>query len=284
MHPCWEIILNIRGKGVETVGSRQHAFYPGSICVCPPNTMHEKKAESSASLWQDIYLRFFDPELLFQPRSVWTEDDNAGNVETLLRVLQTVYYSGRSAAARHLCDAICHLILSLDSSSRPGKLTQQLVDEMAQNLTNPEFSAADAVARTGYCADYVRRVFRADTGMTPTAYLTRMRVTHAKSLLHSPQKPALSVHEAALLSGFYDANNFCQVSRNTPVYPPNSFKKGRRRNPLSAPCADEKTPRPAVVRRVGASLRLLHYIMLRNSAAISSTLVSRGLPGRHASA
>ena len=30
MHPCWEIILNIRGKGVETVGSRQHAFYPGS--------------------------------------------------------------------------------------------------------------------------------------------------------------------------------------------------------------------------------------------------------------
>lgn len=22
MHPCWEIILNIRGKGVETVGSR----------------------------------------------------------------------------------------------------------------------------------------------------------------------------------------------------------------------------------------------------------------------
>lgn len=226
MHPCWEIILNIRGKGVETVGSRQHAFYPGSICVCPPNTMHEKKAESSASLWQDIYLRFFDPELLFQPRSVWTEDDNAGNVETLLRVLQTVYYSGRSAAARHLCDVICQLILSLDSSSRPGKLTQQLVDEMAQNLTNPEFSAADAVARTGYCADYVRRVFRADTGMTPTAYLTRMRVTHAKSLLHSPQKPALSVHEAALLSGFYDANYFCQVFKKYAGLSPKQFQKG----------------------------------------------------------
>ena len=199
MHPCWEIILNIRGKGVETVGSRQHAFYPGSICVCPPNTMHEKKAESSASLWQDIYLRFFDPELLFQPRS---------------------------AAARHLCDAICHLILSLDSSSRPGKLTQQLVDEMAQNLTNPEFSAADAVARTGYCADYVRRVFRADTGMTPTAYLTRMRVIHAKSLLHSPQKPALSVHEAALLSGFYDANYFCQVFKKYAGLSPKQFQKG----------------------------------------------------------
>lgn len=66
---------------------------------------------------------------------------------------------------------------------------------------------------TGYSADYIRRKFRAETGMTPGEYLTGLRINFARELLERRGSLKLSVNDLSLMCGFYDVRYFSRVFR-----------------------------------------------------------------------
>ena len=229
-HPCWEIILNIQGEGIETIGTQTHRFYPGSVTLCPPYIPHIKETESPGSKWQDIYLKFSDESGIFSLESQWLEDDVHRSLETILRLLQGLYYDPAvpRRASQALAETACTLVSHWLTGGRKDKITEQIKREISLHFSDPEFSAMLAMKKMNYCPDHIRRVFRQDTGMTPTAFLLQTRLTHARQLLEEPS-PAYSIREIAFLSGFYDPEYFCKCFHRaygiSPRLHQNKYKK-----------------------------------------------------------
>ena len=66
----------------------------------------------------------------------------------------------------------------------------------------------EVLESTGYGYDYARRVFREQEGLSPNAYLTRLRMEEAKKLLVETD---LSTSEIGYRTGFDDPSYFCRV-------------------------------------------------------------------------
>lgn len=76
---------------------------------------------------------------------------------------------------------------------------------------NPEINLTAMIADSGYSANYIRRKFRAETGMTPGEYLTGLRITFARELLERRGALKLSVNDVSFMCGFYDVRYFSRV-------------------------------------------------------------------------
>ena len=69
---------------------------------------------------------------------------------------------------------------------------------------------------------HLLRVFRAEVGLPPHAYLTQVRVRHAKRLLAS----GLSIAEAAALTGFSDQSHLTRHFKRLIGMTPGQFISG----------------------------------------------------------
>ncbi|WP_158584379.1 response regulator [Lachnotalea sp. AF33-28] len=92
-----------------------------------------------------------------------------------------------------------------------GEITEkQVISEkvdriLRENMANPEFSLDDVAGLLFISPNYLRQLFKQETGMTFVEYLTRARLEHAKFLLSSTD---LKVSEAAELVGYKDPRYF----------------------------------------------------------------------------
>ena len=229
-HPCWELILNISGHGIESISGKETPFFPSSITLCPPDTPHGKRCDASHREWMDISLQFQDDSGRFQPQRLHFQDDPGHSVETLLRLLQGIYYNPSPHSRQAACamaEAICQLILSWDENHQSDRITQQMKNDIFLHFSDPDFSVIEAMQRMNYCPDHIRRVFRQDTGITPTAYLTKIRLDHARELLLRPVSPAYSIREIAQRCGFDDPDYFCRLFHKETGCSPRDYRKGQ---------------------------------------------------------
>lgn len=227
-HDCWEVVLNLSGEGTETIDGEDVPFFPGSITVYPPFATHSKRCEEGTH-WQDIYLRFADET--FSLNRLRFSDNSDQPMRQLMEMLQ-------SACARRTTDglfctalgeAVCALLREWDAHDPADALTEQLKSEISRHFTDPEFTPRQAMEALGYCPDYLRRRFHRATGQTPTDYLLSLRLAHARMLLSRGGAAFLSVHEVALLSGFYDAAYFSRVFRRQTGCSPRDYHKAHAR-------------------------------------------------------
>jgi len=104
------------------------------------------------------------------------------------------------------------------SSNRVIKITQDYVE---QNLSR-DIALEDICKRVFLNSQYFSRLFKRETGMTFTEYLTLRRIEKAKMLLKSEGLPVAVV---ARKVGFSDANYFSRVFARMEGIPPSEFAK-----------------------------------------------------------
>lgn len=220
-HDCWEVILNLSGSGEERLGDGHFPFFPGSVTVCPPGMPHMKDCPSG-QMWQDLSLRFSDRG--FSLERLRFSDDFEQSLSKILHLMQTASARRESEGyCRALGEAAIALLREWDRRKPENALVEQLRVELSRHFSDPEFTAARALAEMDYCPDYLRRLFRQSTGETPTEYLTRLRLNHACTLL-SRRGSAMPVREIALLSGFYDADYFSRLFRRAMGRSPRAYR------------------------------------------------------------
>lgn len=228
-HGCYELIYHSIGKGKEILGSREFRFYPGLISFCPPGLMHGKETEDPREKFQDIYLQFEDDAGIFPSEACQVEDDSNHSLQSILRLLQVLYYDSSvpRLAANTLAETACTLVAHWILGGRKNKITESIRNEIFLHFSDPEFSVMQAMERMNYCPDHIRRVFRQDTGMTPTAFLMQMRLSHAKRLLESSES-VYSIRDIASLSGFYDPEYFCRVFHKAYGLSPRDYRNSNK--------------------------------------------------------
>lgn len=108
--------------------------------------------------------------------------------------------------------------------AQSSELTRQIADYLAANYAS-NVTREEIAAETRVSADYVTRVFRKETGMTPWQYLARHRILQAQRMLLTTN---LSITEIATATGFNDAGYFVRVFHRETGKSPQRYRNSAR--------------------------------------------------------
>ena len=91
-----------------------------------------------------------------------------------------------------------------------------------ENFNLPEFSISQLAEKIGTSEVYLRKLFRAQYGISPSKYLISVRIKNAKKLM---KYPFLTLEECALQSGFSSLQYFCRLFKKETGNSPGKYRK-----------------------------------------------------------
>ncbi len=91
------------------------------------------------------------------------------------------------------------------------------------NFVNPDLSVKELAEKGDMSEVYLRKLFSAKYGVSPSQYITSVRIEKAKELM---KYPFLSLEDCALKSGFSSLQYFCRVFKKTVGVTPYKYRKG----------------------------------------------------------
>ena len=110
---------------------------------------------------------------------------------------------------------------SLENGAAGSTLMEKALGAIHEGFADPDFSVAGLAASLGVSPEYLRRVFRAEQGTSPKAYLQSFRLKRASSLLLSGE---LTVAEVAEKAGFADEKYFSVAFRRGTGTSPSRYR------------------------------------------------------------
>lgn len=148
---------------------------------------------------------------------VLTEEDMARLSQGVAVVLEKGVFSVE--------EMLAHIAQTLARTRKVGNEAQRLVRRamayIHEHYAEP-ISREEIAAHVGVSKDYLTRIFRQETGLTPVAYLNRYRVHQAKRLLATTHK---TVHEIAFEVGFSSSEYFSHVFRKETGMSPSAYRE-----------------------------------------------------------
>ncbi|MBB6672562.1 AraC family transcriptional regulator [Cohnella nanjingensis] len=149
------------------------------------------------------------------------------------RSIYEAFRSRRGAAALEAAGHLHLLLAGLREASaeeapatpRPHSHDEELVRQVIAHLSTQyaEPVTIEAMAETlGYNRAYLSRLFKRQAGLTPIAFLTRLRIDHGRRLLR--ERPELTVEQIASSVGFHDALYFSKQFRKAYGQTPTDYR------------------------------------------------------------
>ncbi len=99
---------------------------------------------------------------------------------------------------------ILSVLKKTNDRTEKNAVVLEVISMVAENIQKP-FSLDDVASRCGYSKNHVINVFKRETGMTPYAYITKLKIRMAKQLLLESDN---SLAQIGLECGFGDYINF----------------------------------------------------------------------------
>jgi AraC family transcriptional regulator len=106
------------------------------------------------------------------------------------------------------------------TSKRADRTVSETVDRIQSNLTG-RISLTDLAGHAGVSVQYLCRVFRSSTGLSPHQYILRERVEMAKRLIRTGQ---MSYAEVAQAAGFADQSQMATTFKRVLGAKPSQFR------------------------------------------------------------
>jgi AraC-like DNA-binding protein len=238
-HPTWTVAVVERGAARFELDATQQRADRGELFVLEPEAVHTGMAAVPEGwAYKVLYL---DPEVIGE----WAERDGAPPraarwVVFHDRVLRDRLLAAHAAlaggaAGLELDEAVLGAVAALRPHLRPGPRdagTRSRGEHPAVRRAGAYLrERADAVVPLAELAavaglsrfELVRR-FRADTGLTPHAFQTDLRVARARALLRAGTPPA----DVAAACGFADQAHLTRVFKRAVGVPPARYARALR--------------------------------------------------------
>lgn len=225
-HSVSEIIIVTEGEGFRTVDNKQLAFHQGEIIIIPPNVPHQSH---SGGEYMEIFIQTDQPISLGADNSengiIVLEDDEENAVSTLAKMMLFRYIRGEKndPTLALMYDLVVQLLVEKCAALQRDPVVEDVCRLLALHYNDSQLSLAELLESTGYNRDYVRRRFIAVRGVTPSEYLTSLRVEHAKRLLKRKDELQLSIADIGEMCGYYDSRYFSRVFKKQVGVTPEVF-------------------------------------------------------------
>ena len=224
-HDVSEIILVTEGEGVRTVDNAQLSFHPGSIIIIPPNVPHQSH---SGGEYMEIFIQADQPIPLAGNSNrdvIVLEDDEENAVSTLMKMMLYRYIKGEKndSTLSLMFDLVIQLLSEKCAALQRDPVVEDVCRLLALHYNDPQLSVSALLETTGYNKDHIRRRFIAACGVTPSEYLTSLRIEHAKRLLKRKNELQSSVADIGEMCGYYDPHYFSRIFKKETGVPPEKF-------------------------------------------------------------
>jgi AraC family transcriptional regulator of arabinose operon len=223
----WLLIYTVAGEGIFSYDSGKFVSLPGDACLLLPRTKHAYGTGTSGH-WELLWAHF-------QPRPHWDEILDWPVVGEGLRGIRGL--DGRLADRLRDVVDLARLPETFDEMMAMNALEEVLIrgqrsaqTEAGRGMDPRVRKAMETVSQTlgrihpaglaevaGLSESRFSRLFRAETGLTPRAYLEYQRINRARELLEMTKMPIREVSErVGFESEFYFSTRFRKMTGMSP--------------------------------------------------------------------
>ncbi|MGN7453971.1 helix-turn-helix domain-containing protein [Paenibacillus pasadenensis] len=232
-------LQTVSGEGRIEWGGRSETLRSGSGLLLPPGAPHRYRSADD-SIWKTVYMTFSGGEAAALLASLglaapglyrWEEESPLGSL--LLGSLGQLEAASDPLGLEASQQAYRFLLaLGTYASADAGTAVMQqlrqlepLLAWLEANLHRPAVGLDDMAAQAGVSGRRLNTLFRSLFGLSPYAYLLRLRIRRARELLLS--RPGAPLRAIAQDSGFRDVSHFIATFRRLTGDTPDRFRSGR---------------------------------------------------------
>ena len=224
-HTLWEFIVGLTGSGMAWIDGEQFSFDEETVLCIPPGVPHCKTSDKGYTDGNIFIADFMPPQGM---RLYQFQDDALGSFRHVFNMANHFCLVG-APNAKGIMDALSEMLYQLFiSRCSPDTLINPVVEKfqnvLLNNFQEAEFDLAKAEDVAGYSRGYFRKVFKSSTGLSPTAYLQKIRIDFAKRQMRQFRKTC-SIGLIAEFSGFSDPDYFSRVFHKLEGISPREYAK-----------------------------------------------------------
>ncbi len=206
------------GRVVYRMNGEEYVLDKGHMVYLPCADYYYEPTEYGICFQINFDCNFDRGEFLSFPIS------DADLYEQMIENLRRMFYDENGAHSHHACLAALYDVLSsLDKesvSSEQGEYSRAAIAIMRSDFADPELSNDTIAQRLNISTVYFRKLFLKETGVSPMAYLRKMRMEKAKEYL---KLPSMSVSEVAYAVGYSGIYPFSRVFKREMGESPSAY-------------------------------------------------------------
>lgn len=234
VYPDYSAHFILEGKGTYTVNGKTYHLEAGQGFMITPNISNVYVADEKEP-WRYIYATFKGPDCGALVRHSGLSDEDVvfrfPLEPEMLHALEGMHRAGKDLSAKGY-DALGYFLVAMshlvrDNSRRnPSHISPKRYIKTAisyiDDHSSHDISVQDIADFLGLDRTYLYRLFVREMGVSPSKYITQVRLKRAVSLMENPQ---LSIDEIANSSGFYDLSHFSKKFYEKMGMTPGKYKK-----------------------------------------------------------
>lgn len=227
-HDYCELVYCTGGSGTfRSSGGHEVAYGEGELVLIPERMLHCNLSEKGFS---NLYVALRG--IAYNPgRMVKISDSENRDIHHTL--LQIFYYfncavPNRAGIMTSLTQLLENYLVSFAKIRRNSPYVEQICTEITNNFSDSSFTVRQALAALPLNAEYLRKLFLREKGVSPARYLNDMRLEHARQMLMRKDAYGLQIGEIAQACGFADPLYFSRAFRHRSGMSPGKYAETHR--------------------------------------------------------
>ena len=208
-------------SGEYTLPDFSLSFKEGEIVILPPFFRHTPSPALSNSTVAVL-------EKAILPFKVPTKVEDANNL-TAQAISEAEYFLDKNGEVLNaLGNLIAVSVSALSEKRKHSPLVETIRSEIDANISNPAYSVDESLKRLPLSYEYLRKLFKKETGTTPLNYLSDCRMRLAAHIISSGisnQYSEYTVSQIAEACGFSDPMYFSRVFKKNFGVSPTEYGK-----------------------------------------------------------
>jgi len=209
MHNSWELIYCTSGSGELIFEDKKIPYCEDSLTIIPPMVAHTNTSENGFTNYHinlaEMSLKIDEPMILYQSGKGFLKD-----------VFPAVFYyystdlPGRTMILQAYEQVIVATLQSYLADKSGNETVKEVMDHILKNYPDSNFDLNAYLSSLPFSLEYLKRMFKNETGMTPLQYLTNKRLENAASFLNLMANGA-NISQISHKCGFNDPLYFSKL-------------------------------------------------------------------------
>ena len=231
-HRGWELIYCTGGSGKIIFDREALPYGPNDVAVIPPMIPHSNVSEEG---FTNIHMNFMDTALSYTEPLIIRADSNGFLLDAFTAAF---YYYSEASAGQALLPIYGQLITAFltqhPHGRRHSEVVQQIEDDILRHYPDCTYDLNACLSSLPFNTEYLKKMFKKETGLTPLQYLTNKRLENAASTLASICGKG-NISETALMCGFSDPLYFSRLFKKRYGVSPRNYISEASASPPAGP-------------------------------------------------
>jgi len=229
-HSSWELIYCTGGGGHLLFDSCSLSYREGDLVIIPPLFFHRNE---SAAGFTNIHLNILEPQLSFKEPVIIRDDAN----HFLLDAFKAAFYvfssdpGKQSVLLASYANLIVNLILAGQDAPARSAIVEEIESAIIRSYPDESFELDRYLQSLPFNYDYLRKLFKRETGTTPHQLLSDTRLQAAAERLGYADSKGSSISEIAHLCGFREPLYFSRMFKKKYGLSPSQFQSRQQAEP-----------------------------------------------------